>query len=168
MPDKWVKNGTGKPGKPAGNKSKQITLDIKGAYDNGWSIRYAAQQLDYNEKTIAAHYKELREVMVEELNSDFATEQRHHKEICMTKLDRMIDRLENELAIIDLKINENENDMEYEWRKYRLELIDRIAILAQQKTDIQMRPTIDIDLDKMIEERIAESEELESKKPTRT
>lgn len=164
MRGKWANNT---PGKPTSGKSKVIAQEIEKAYEDGWSIKYAAKQLQYNRKTVKAHYKELREKFMEDLHSDFSTFQREQKENCIADLDGILDRLKNEIKVLDDKVEANiDDEMEYEWRKYRLELIDRISTLSQQRADIAMRPTIDVSLEKMVEERLAEVEQIESKKPT--
>jgi hypothetical protein len=146
--DKAVKSRTKLKGRPTNQEGIKIKEDIEKAFNKGWGVLYAAEQLKYNKETVSLHYIELREKLIEAMDKNFINEQRTAKYFAIKKLQERI----GEIDLIMHDAFDHKSGETNIWHSTIIHCIEVKASLEQAMHALEMTPTIDIDVEKMIQE----------------
>jgi len=145
-----------KRGRPTKAKQSKNRKNCQEAYENYYSAGGAANLLDLNRHTVEKYFREFQEAEIEETNYDFILRQRSAKNRVLTKLDGILEELYGQLAdiktvIVDDKHGENHDIGKYEYM--RTQILSKLSDILQQKASVEITPTLDITIDKYLEER---------------
>lgn len=146
-------------GKPSGATVAANKEKCKKAFNKGWGVLYAAELIGLNKNTVSSYYQELREEAIEKTGEDFVMEQKTAKQLAIKKFDEEIERL-NEL---EDEFENKKTKKDPTWHDRILKCIELRANLEQQRYALEMTPTIDISIDKIIEEGREEIEQINSR-----
>ena len=148
-------------GRPSIKEIEKHKNDCKKAFYQGVTILTASEELDLNRETVSKYYKEFREKFIEELDEEFITEQKAAKHFAMKKLEDKVKEIDDIMSNI---INDKKTSSD----KKHDQLIKCVEVKSgfeQQRYNLEMAPTIDISIEKLIEEGM---EEIEQSKSGRT
>ena len=153
MPNKIAKN-SGKRGRPTKAKQVEIRKDCEEEYMKYHSAAYAASVLKLNPHTVEKYFREFQEAELEETNRDFVIKQHSVKNKVVARLDDILDKLDKQYRDIDNELTEKKQD-ELDKGRYeamKTTVLKSISDILQQKASIETTPTLDITIDKYIEE----------------
>ncbi len=153
MPKKLPKTGV-KGGRPTKAKQVEIRKDCEEEYMKYHSAAYAARVLKLNPKTVEKYFREFQEAELEETNRDFVIKQHSVKNKVVARLDDILDKLDKQYRDIDNELTEKKQD-ELDKGRYeamKTTVLKSISDILQQKASIETTPTLDITIDKYIEE----------------
>jgi len=153
MPNKIPKN-SGKRGRPTKAKQVEIRKDCEEEYMKYHSAAYAASVLKLNPHTVEKYFREFQEAELEETNRDFVIKQHSVKNKVIARLDDILDKLDKQYRDIDNELTEKKQD-ELDKGRYeamKTTVLKSISDILQQKASIETTPTLDITIDKYIEE----------------
>lgn len=143
-------------GHPTESEAKTIRTQCEKAFNDGLGVLSAAEELNLNKNTVSSYYTEFREKLFDKMDKDFVLEQKTAKQMSIKKLEDRIKEVKNikKLIIENIKLDE---PTIYD-KLLKCEEIG--ASLEQARYSLEMTPTIDISIDKIIEESREEIEEL--------
>ena len=153
MPNKIAKN-SGKRGRPSKSKQVEIRKKCEGEYFKYHSAAYAAGVLGLNPHTVEKYYREFQEAELEETNRDFIIKQHAVKNKVVARLDEILNHLDEQLRDISVELK-NKTQEELDKGRYeamKTTVLKSISDILQQKASIETTPTLDITIDKYIEE----------------
>ena len=153
MPNKIAKN-SGKRGRPTKAKQVEIRKDCEEEYMKYHSAAYAASVLKLNPHTVEKYFREFQEAELEETNRDFVIKQHSVKHKVVARLEDILDKLDKQYRDIDNELTEKKQD-ELDKGRYeamKTTVLKSISDILQQKASIETTPTLDITIDKYIEE----------------
>ncbi len=154
MPKKLPKTGV-KGGRPTKAKQVEIRKDCEEEYMKYHSAAYAARVLKLNPKTVEKYFREFQEAELEETNRDFVIKQHSVKNKVIARLDDILDKLDQQYRDIKAKFEESDAEEKYDLTRYeamKTTVLKSISDILQQKASIETTPTLDITIDKYIEE----------------
>ena len=154
MPKKLGKTRA-KGGRPT--KAKQVEIRKKCEEEDMkyHSAAYAARVLDLNANTVEKYFREFQEAELEETNRDFVIKQHSVKNKVVARLDDILDKLDQQYRDIKAKFEESDAEEKYDLTRYeamKTTVLKSISDILQQKASIETTPTLDITIDKYIEE----------------
>tara|TARA_Y100001949_G_scaffold105685_1_gene89223 strand:+ start:1933 stop:2427 length:495 start_codon:yes stop_codon:yes gene_type:complete len=155
MSDK-IDNNRQKRGRPTKAKQSKNRKKCLEAYENYYSAGHTANILDLNRHTVEKYFKEFQEAEIEETNYDFILRQRSAKNRVLTKLDGILEKLYGQLDDIENVITDDKHGETHDIGKYeymRTQILSKLSDILQQKASIEITPTLDITIDKYLEER---------------
>ena len=150
-------------GRPTKKQQEKIRTDCLGHYEDYHSAAYTAKITGYNRNTINAYFKEFNEMWLTETNAEFILKQKNAKDKALGVLDTRIADYEEQLEDTKKQLTHLEEDDEIDtndWSRLqflRLQINQQIVKSTDQKATLEIMPTIDISLETMREEQIAES-----------
>ena len=153
MPKKLGKTRA-KGGRPTKAKQVEIRKKCEEEYMKYHSAAYAARVLDLNANTVEKYFREFAEAELEETNRDFITKQRSVKYKVIARLDDILDKLDEQYRDIASELKEKSQD-ELDKGRYeamKTSVLKSMSDILQQKASIETTPTLDITIDKYIEE----------------
>ena len=153
MPKKLPKTGV-KGGRPTKAKQVEIRKKCEEEYHNYHSAAYAARVLRLNPKTVEKYYRGFQEAELEETNRDFIIKQHAVKNKVVARLDEILNHLDEQLRDISVELK-NKTQEELDKGRYeamKTTVLKSISDILQQKASIETTPTLDITIDKYIEE----------------
>lgn len=155
MPSK-MGNNREKRGRPSLAKQVEIRKNCEEEYLKYHSAAHAATILKLNANTVEKYFREFQEAELEETNSDFITKQHAVKNKIVARLDDILDKLETQYGSIDTLLNKKDVAQELDKARYeamKTTVLKSMSEILQQKASIETTPTLDITLDKYIEEK---------------
>ena len=158
MPNKIAKN-SGKRGRPSKSKQVEIRKKCEGEYFKYHSADYAAGVLGVNPHTVEKYYREFQEAELEETNRDFVIKQHSVKNKVVARLDEILNHLDEQLRDISVELK-NKTQEELDKGRYeamKTTVLKSISDILQQKASIETTPTLDITIEKYIEETYGKS-----------
>ena len=135
-------------------QDKQIRKNCRREYEMYHSANYASRVLGYNERTVETYYKEFYQQEPEETALGFVQRQRSVKNRVLSRMDWILDKLEEQLDRISRQLRKDDdavNKLGYEALKTKV--LKTISDILQQKASIEITPTLDISLEKYINEK---------------
>ena len=135
-------------------QDKQVRKNCRREYEKYHSANYASRVLGYNERTVETYYKEFYRQEPEETNLGFIQIQRSVKNRVLSRMDWILDKLEEQLDRISKQLRKDDdavNKLGYEALKTRV--LKMISDVLQQKASIEITPTLDISLENYIKEK---------------
>ena len=153
MPKKLGKTRA-KGGRPTKAKQVEIRKKCEEEYMKYHSAAYAASVLKLNPHTVEKYFREFQEAELEETNRDFVIKQHSVKNKVIARLDDILDKLDKQYRDIDNELTEKKQD-ELDKGRYeamKTTVLKSISDILQQKASIETTPTLDITIDKYIEE----------------
>ncbi len=150
-------------GRPKKTDVPKIRAEIMKCFLNGDNILGASDKLGYNKETICNYYKEFSKAVIEDIDGDFVNRQKIAKEIALMRLNKVIEEIMTHFGLLKVKAaDEIENDA---WDRNKLAAMTAVGTLIQQRADMEMCPTIDVDLKQMVANALKTKEKLIDKKP---
>ena len=135
-------------------QDKQIRKNCRREYEMYHSANYASRVLGYNERTVETYYKEFYRQEPEETNLGFVQRQRSVKNRVLSRMDWILDKLEEQLDRISRQLRKDDdavNKLGYEALKTKV--LKTISDILQQKAGIEVTPALDITFEKLLEEK---------------
>jgi len=151
----------GRPRKP---ETPKIRESIRECFLNGDNILGAAAKTGHSKNTINSYYKEFADEIIEKDDKDFVRRQKTAKEIALFRLNKVIDEIMTHFGILKEKAaDEFDNDA---WDRNKLTAMSLVGTLIQQRTDIEMSPTLDVDIDNLVKEAFEAKKKIDKKQPS--
>lgn len=137
-------------------KAKQVQNEtrILEMFERGVSALRASQLLKLNRNTVSSYYRIFGQRLIEDMNEDFIERQKIKKTLLVASLEKEIDDLEEQAAFTRISIEDDRENTAL--RNLLLSITVAKANLKQQIADIEMSPTLDVSLDRLVEERLDE------------
>ena len=135
-------------------QDKQIRKNCRREYEMYHSANYASRVLGYNERTVETYYKEFYRQEPEETNLGFVQRQRSVKNRVLSRMDWILDKLEEQLDRISRQLRKDDdavNKLGYEALKTKV--LKTISDVLQQKAGIEVTPALDVTFEKLLEEK---------------
>jgi len=155
MPSKLAKTSR-KGGRPSKAKQSVMLKRCQEEYEKYHTSGHTARILDLNRHTVEKYFRGFQEEEVEETNHDFILRQRSAKNRILARLDICIDKLDGQLTDIEGVLVDDPKGEMHDIGKYeqmRTNIIVKLSDILQQKGSIEITPTLDITIDKYLEER---------------
>jgi|TARA_R110000824_G_scaffold383550_2_gene577180 hypothetical protein len=159
MPKKLAKT-RGKGGRPSKQKQVEIRKKCEEEYLNYHSASYAARVLGLNPHTVEKYYRSFQEAELEETNRDFVIKQRAVKNKVISRLDEILDQLGGQYRDISGVLQDDTQGEFHDIARYeamKTTVLKSMSDILQQKASIETTPTLDITIDKYIEETYGKS-----------
>lgn len=142
-----------------GHPTKKDQVDLRKTLFEFWSknrsVAYTAEQTKTNIKTVTAYFKEFAESITEDMNEDFIKRQKAVKQQALKAMDEMM--VESETQLEEIKEKCADDPENTSWESIRASIIrDRMAFI-NEKANLEISPTLDVDLEELVEERLANS-----------
>ena len=167
MPAKLRKT-KGKGGRPSKATQVKIRNECLEEYTQYHTAAYAARILDYDPATVEKYYRGFQETQLEETNAVFVLKQRSAKDRVLTKLDEIIEDLNEQLVRLYAELKKKPEEVD----KARYESMVTTTLraksdLLQQKASIEATPTLDITFEKLLVEKYGSNikEDIRPSKP---
>ena len=152
-----------KRGRPTKQDEPKIKEEIRKCFLNGDTILGAVDKTSYNKNTISDYYKEFTDELIEKTDKDFIRRQKMAKEIALFRLNKVIDEIMTHFGILKEKAaDEFDNDA---WDRNKLTAMGLVGTLIQQRTDIEMSPTLDVDIDNLVKAAFEAKVKIDKKQP---
>lgn len=142
-------------GRPSVKEQEENLIKCKKMFYDGLSILSASEKTGLNKETVCNYYKEFREDFVENLDNNFVDEQRTAKQMALKKLEESIEQVEAAAAIA---LSNSHGEDGSPWYGHYLRCLEMKASFEQQRYALEMQPTIDVSLERLMEEGLAELE----------
>ena len=125
-------------------------------YEKYHTSGYASQVLGINRHTVEKYYREFQELEVEDTNEEFVLRQRSAKNRVLTRLDGIITKLDRQLQDIEAVLEDDVNGETHDVARYeamRTTVLKSLSDILQQKASIEITPTMDITIERYIEDK---------------
>ena len=155
MPTK-IDNNRQKRGRPTKKKQNDIKEQCMKEYEKYHTSGYASQVLGINRHTVEKYYREFQELEVEDTNEEFVLRQRSAKNRVLTRLDGIITKLDRQLQDIEAILEDDVNGETHDVARYeamRTTVLKSLSDILQQKASIEITPTMDITIERYIEDK---------------
>ena len=135
------------------SKQEKIRKNCQKEYEMYRSVKHASSTLRCDERTVEKYYKEFEQQEPVETNLGFIQTQRSVKNRVLSRMDWILDKLEEQIDRISKQQKEDGTvDMaRYETLKTRI--LKLMSDVLQQKASIEITPTLDISLENYIKEK---------------
>ena len=135
-------------------QDKQIRKNCRREYEMYHSANYASRVLGYNERTVETYYKEFYRQELEETALGFVQRQRSVKNRVLSRMDWILDKLEEQLDRISRQLRKDDDAVDKpKYEASKTKVLKTISDILQQKASIEITPTLDISLEKYINEK---------------
>ena len=135
-------------------QDKQIRKNCRREYEMYHSANYASRVLGYNERTVETYYKEFYRQEPEETTLGFVQRQRSVKNRVLSRMDWILDKLEEQLDRISRQLRKDDDAVDKpKYEALKTKVLKTISDILQQKASIEITPTLDISLEKYINEK---------------
>jgi len=135
-------------------QDKQIRKNCRREYEMYHSANYASRVLGYNERTVETYYKEFYRQEPEETNLGFVQRQRSVRNRVLSRMDWVLDKLEEQLDRISRQLRKDDDAVDKpKYEALMTKVLKTISDILQQKASIEITPTLDISLEKYINEK---------------
>ena len=160
-----------KASKPTKVTSEKIKHKLFSLFEKNIMPTEAIEITGYSSATVYRGWSKFRDAVKNEIGQDFIAQQIESKAVCVRRLQELIEYKENMVKELEpfkiyTKIMKNkETKEEIEVQLPALGVISLITTISrdiaemeQQKNSIEMEPTLDVELERMISERYHERE----------
>ena len=134
-------------------QDKQIRKNCRREYEMYHSANYASRVLGYNERTVETYYKEFYRQEPEETNLGFIQIQRSVKNRVLSRMDWILDKLEDQIDRISKQQKEDGTVDMVRYETLKTRILKLMSDVLQQKASIEITPTLDISLENYIKEK---------------
>ena len=135
-------------------QDKQIRKNCRREYEMYHSANYASRVLGYNERTVETYYKEFYQQEPEETALGFVQRQSSVKNRVLSRMDWILDKLEEQLDRISRQLRKDDDAVDKpKYEASKTKVLKTISDILQQKASIEITPTLDISLEKYINEK---------------
>jgi len=135
-------------------QDKQIRKNCRREYEMYHSANYASRVLGYNERTVETYYKEFYQQEPEETALGFVQRQSSVKNRVLSRMDWILDKLEEQLDRISRQLRKDDDAVDKpKYEALKTKVLKTISDILQQKASIEITPTLDISLEKYINEK---------------
>ena len=136
------------------NKQEKIRKDCQREYEKYRSIKHASCTLRCDERTVKKYYKEFEQQEPVETNLDFIQRQRSVRNRVLSRMDWILDKLEEQLDRISRQLRKDDDAVDKpKYEALMTKVLKTISDILQQKASIEITPTLDISLEKYINEK---------------
>ena len=149
----------GKAGRPSKAKETKNEIACQEYYLNWKSAIYTAKQLGLNPHTVEKYFQKFRQKEIEESEEQFMQRQRMAKNQVLSKLDEMINHLEKQVKRYSELMDNEELDTTPDGQRVEAQYTKAVSELSQmyqQKADIELTATMDVRIDKVVQEKYEE------------
>lgn len=133
-------------GRPEGKEIEENRKKCEKAFNDGWGVLYASDQLGLNKNTVSSYYKIFREDMVKDMDTNFINEQKVARQMAIKKLDDGIEA-------IKVILSSASNHMGAKTPAFHNTTIKCIEVkmdLEQLRYSLEMSPTLDVPIEWII------------------
>ena len=144
-----------KRGRPSKKKQNDIKEKCREQYERYHTSGFASQVLELNRHTVEKYYREFQETEVEDTNEEFVLRQRSAKNRVLTRLDEILFKLDKQLRDLEGVLEDDTKGENHDIARYeamRTTVLKSLSDILQQKASIETTPTLDITIEKYIEE----------------
>jgi len=134
-------------GKQAANEARILEM-----FERGISALRASKILNLNRNTVSSYYRVFGERLIQDMTESFVEKQKIKKALVVSSLEEELDELNEQLIQTKMAINDDLENTTL--RSLLLAITVAKANLKQQIADIEMAPTLDVSLEKLVEERM--------------
>ena len=135
-------------------QDEQIRKNCRREYEMYHSANYASRVLGYNERTVETYYKEFYQQEPEETALGFVQRQSSVKNRVLSRMDWILDKLEEQLDRISRQLRKDDDAVDKpKYEALKTKVLKTISDILQQKASIEITPTLDISLEKYINEK---------------
>ena len=135
------------------NKQEKIRKDCQREYEKYHSAKYASSILRCDEHTIKKYYKEFERQEPIETNLGFIQIQRSVKNRVLSRMDWILDKLEEQIDRISKQQKEDGTVEMVRYETLKTRILKLMSDVLQQKASIEITPTLDISLENYIKEK---------------
>ncbi len=129
-------------------QDEQVRKNCRREYEKYHSANYAY------ERTVETYYKEFYRQEPEETNLGFIQIQRSVKNRVLSRMDWILDKLEEQLDRISKQLRKDDDAVDKpKYEASKTKVLKTISYILQQKASIEITPTLDISLEKYIYEK---------------
>lgn len=135
-------------------KAKQTANEtrILEMFEKGISALRAAKLLGLNRNTVSSYYRVFGERLIQDMTESFVEKQKIKKALVVASLEEELEELMEQASETRMAIKEDLENTSL--RSLLLNITTAKANLKQQIADIEMSPTLDVSLEKLVEERM--------------
>jgi predicted transcriptional regulator len=141
-------------GRPSSLDSTKNRKNCQDAFNKGLSVLKTAENLKLDKNTVSKYFIEFREKLVDGMDRDFVHEQKVAKQMAMKKLEDAIEEIDSAIKIAFEKSKHDESATS--WYAHYIKCMEIKVNFEQQRYAIEMAPTIDVSIEKIIEEGMEE------------
>ena len=136
------------------SKQEKIRRNCQKEYEKYHSAKHASSILRYDEQTIKKYYKEFERQEPVETNMGFIQTQRSVKNRVLSRMDWILDKLEEQLDRISKQLRKDDDAVDKpKYEASKTKVLKTISDILQQKASIEITPTLDISIEKYIYEK---------------
>lgn len=154
-----------KRGRPEIQDQTKLRRELLEYWTKNRSAAFTARDTGHNIKTVQNYFRAFAEEIQEETNQEFITKQKAVKLNALAAMDELIIESQNQLDSIKEKCEEDPDNSS--WESIRAAIIKDQMDFINKKADLEVSPTLDIDLDRLVEEKLAEQPSNDPEKAAR-
>ena len=134
-------------------KQVDIRKNCQREYEKYHSVKHASCTLRCDERTVKKYYKEFEQQEPVETNLDFIQRQRSVRNIVLSRMDWILDKLEEQIDRISKQQKEDGTVDMVRYETLKTRILKLMSDVLQQKASIEITPTLDISLENYIKEK---------------
>ena len=135
------------------SKQEKIRKNCQREYEKYHSVKHASCTLRCDERTVKKYYKEFEQQEPVETNLDFIQRQRSVRNIVLSRMDWILDKLEEQLDRISKQQKKDGTVDMVRYETLKTRILKLMSDVLQQKASIEITPTLDISLENYIKEK---------------
>ena len=147
-------------GRPSRQEQVQIVRTLRPYFERGMNATFTAGITGINIKTVCNYFNGWYRQLMETQEQDFVKRQRQTKEHAILCLDYLINKQYELLDEIKNEIIKYKKDGKFipkHLLSLNAQILRDISDMTQQKGDIALTPTIDVSLEKIVDERLTKA-----------
>ena len=149
--NKWkmgVNGGTS--GRPNNTESPKLIAELLEYFEEGCSILYTSKHSKHNKKTVEKYWKKFRAEKIFDITESFIGRQRNAREAALGEIDELIDKANEEVE--ESKKARDEFKGKPQFQTVYIHALEFLTSLILKRYALDMVPTVDVNLDKIIAE----------------
>ena len=135
------------------SKQEKIRKNCQKEYEKYHSVKHASSTLRCDERTVEKYYKEFEQQEPVETNLGFIQTQRSVKNRVLSRMDWILDKLEDQIDRISKQQKEDGTVDMVRYETLKTRILKLMSDVLQQKASIEITPTLDISLENYIKEK---------------
>jgi hypothetical protein len=144
-----------KRGHPTNKERADTRKTLFEYWSKNRSALFTAEDSGINVKTVNAYFKEFASTITEEMNQDFIEKQKAVKAQAVKAMDALI--IESETQLSEIKEKCEDDPENTGWENIRASIIKDQMAFINEKANLEISPTLDVDLDSILEKKVAQS-----------
>ena len=134
-------------------KQVDIRKNCQREYEKYHSVKHASCTLRCDERTVKKYYKEFEQQEPVETNLDFIQRQRSVRNIVLSRMDWILDKLEEQLDRISKQLKKGDSMYMIRYEVLKTRILKLMSDTLQQKARIEMTTTLNTPLGNYIEKK---------------